>query len=45
MLDYIATLILGVYVGQEFGHMIPNVKTVCMKVLEQIKSSTPSKKD
>lgn len=40
MLDYIGTLILGIYIGQEFGHMIPNVRLLSLKVLEHIKDSS-----
>lgn len=40
MLDYLGTLILGIYVGQEFGHILPNVRLVCLKILEQIKEAS-----
>lgn len=43
MLNYIGSFLLGVYVGQEYGTIIPRVKTVFKKIMEQIKESIPKK--
>lgn len=37
MLKIIGSFLLGVYVGQEYGKLVPNVKNVADEILTDIK--------
>lgn len=37
MFNYLASFLFGIYIGQEFGNVIPNVKVMFVKLLEQLK--------
>lgn len=37
MFNYIATFVLGVYIGQEYSGQIPNVKQTVIEIYEKLK--------
>lgn len=39
MFNYIATFVLGVYVGQEYSGQIPNVKKTFIEMFEKLKKN------
>ncbi len=39
MLRYIVSFVFGVYIGQEYGVLVPNVKHKTIDMLKQIKES------
>jgi hypothetical protein len=39
MIKYIVSFVFGVYIGQEYGSLVPNVKNRTIEALKQIKES------
>ncbi len=39
MLRYTSTFILGIFIGQEYGKNIPNIKKSTIEIIKEIKKS------